>query len=39
AELDASGRNYQEMVRTFHDVDHPVGFAEGAYLKCVFVQL
>jgi 23S rRNA (cytosine1962-C5)-methyltransferase len=25
-----------EIVRTTHDVDHPVGFREGAYLKAGF---
>ncbi len=24
---------------TFHAVDHPIGFAEGGYLKCLYLQL
>ncbi len=32
--LKASGRRYMIKEKTFHDIDHPVGFAEGAYLKC-----
>jgi 23S rRNA (cytosine1962-C5)-methyltransferase len=38
-QLKNSGRPFQERTRTYHDVDHPIGFPEGAYLKCVFVQL
>ncbi len=37
--LSQTGRSFREMERSFHDVDHPVGFPEGAYLKCVFIQL
>lgn len=33
----SSGRSSQELERTFHDVDHPIGFAEGAYLKSVYL--
>ncbi len=29
-------RPLQEIARTGHPLDHPVGFAEGAYLKCLF---
>lgn len=25
--------------KTFHAIDHPIGFAEGAYLKCIYLQL
>lgn len=32
----AVGRPLQEIVRTGHDTDHPVGFREGAYLKAGF---
>lgn len=31
--LNASGRAWTLRDKTFHDVDHPVGFPEGAYLK------
>ncbi len=37
--LDRSGRKYKELERTFHDIDHPIGFPEGAYLKAVYFQL
>lgn len=30
--------SFQEMDRTFHDVDHAVGFLEGAYLKAVYFK-
>jgi 23S rRNA (cytosine1962-C5)-methyltransferase len=37
--LDAAedaGRSMREIARTGHDVDHPIGFREGAYLKAGF---
>ena len=37
--LKNSGRNFKELDRTTHDVDHPIGFPEGAYLKCGYFQL
>jgi 23S rRNA (cytosine1962-C5)-methyltransferase len=30
------GRSLSEIERTGHAFDHPVGFKEGAYLKCLF---
>jgi len=30
------GRSLQEIERTAHPLDHPIGFREGAYLKCLF---
>ncbi|TVR20891.1 MAG: class I SAM-dependent rRNA methyltransferase [Anaerolineaceae bacterium] len=33
------GRPCVEMARTFHALDHPIGFAEGAYLKCLYLHL
>ena len=30
------GRPLREIERTGHPLDHPVGFPEGAYLKCLF---
>ncbi len=27
------------LKKTYHDVDHPITFQEGAYLKCVYYQL
>ncbi len=31
-----SNRRLAEIERTGHAVDHPIGFKEGAYLKCLF---
>ncbi len=31
--LQSSGRRFRELERTFHDVDHPIAFEEGKYLK------
>ena len=31
-------RDFRLVDQTFHDVDHPVGFAEGAYLKTGFYR-
>lgn len=36
---DAAGRELRQMVRTGHDIDHPVSFPEGAYLKAGFWQV
>lgn len=33
-----AGRPLQEIERTGHALDHPIGFPEGAYLKCLFAQ-
>lgn len=30
------GRPLHELERTAHPLDHPIGFPEGAYLKCLF---
>jgi 23S rRNA (cytosine1962-C5)-methyltransferase len=35
----AAGRPLTELSRTFHPLDHPIGFDEGAYLKCLFARL
>lgn len=35
----SSGAKLHEIERTGHALDHPVGFAEGAYLKCLFARL
>jgi len=37
--LQKSGRKYQEIERSLHDVDHPIGFKEGAYLKSIYFRL
>ena len=33
-----AGRTLKEIERTGHALDHPVTYAEGAYLKCLFAQ-
>lgn len=37
--LKRSGRPYRELERRFHDIDHPVSFPEGAYLKAIYYRL
>ena len=37
--LNYSGRKWKELERTGHDVDHPATFAEGKYLKSLYVEL
>lgn len=39
AVLHASGRGFKLLDKTFHDVDHPIGFPEGAYLKSGFYRV
>ena len=34
-----AGRRLTEIERTGHALDHPIGFKEGAYLKCLFAVL
>ncbi|MDX1412648.1 MAG: class I SAM-dependent rRNA methyltransferase [Candidatus Promineifilaceae bacterium] len=34
-----AGWRFREIERTAHPIDHPVGFPEGAYLKCLFGQV
>lgn len=34
-----SGRTYREIARSLHDIDHPIGFKEGAYLKSIYFEL
>jgi 23S rRNA (cytosine1962-C5)-methyltransferase len=31
--------SYEILEKTFHDIDHPIGFPEGAYLKTIYFQL
>lgn len=38
-EFEASGRVFQEIQRTTHDVDHPEGIEELNYLKAVYVEV
>jgi len=37
--LQKSKRSFRELKRTFHDIDHPIGFPEGAYLKSVYFRV
>lgn len=37
--LEKMGLPYTIREKTQHDVDHPIGFKEGAYLKCVYVEM
>jgi len=36
--LSQSGRKFKLADKTFHDVDHPIGFPEGAYLKTGYYE-
>ncbi|SNR15927.1 class I SAM-dependent rRNA methyltransferase [Tenacibaculum jejuense] len=36
--LKASKRRFKIEAKTYHDIDHPIGFPEGAYLKCGYYQ-
>ena len=37
--LQKNNVNYSIARKTMHDLDHPIGFKEGAYLKCIYVQI
>ncbi|OBQ56588.1 class I SAM-dependent methyltransferase [Tamlana sp. s12] len=36
--LDKTNRPYKMILKTEHDTDHPIGFPEGAYLKCGYYR-
>lgn len=38
-ELEKSKRKIKLLENTYHDIDHPITFEEGAYLKCVYFQI
>jgi 23S rRNA (cytosine1962-C5)-methyltransferase len=38
-ELHRSRRPFEVLEKTFHDIDHPIGFAEGAYLKSIYFKI
>ena len=38
-QITASGKPFKVLEKTFHDVDHPITFPEGAYLKCGYYQI
>ena len=37
--LRTSGRPFKTILKTTHDIDHPIGFPEGAYLKCGYYRM
>jgi len=37
--ISSSGKSFIKLDKTYHDIDHPITFAEGAYLKCGYYQL
>ncbi len=37
-ELIKSGRIFKTVLQTRHDIDHPIRFKEGAYLKCSYYK-
>jgi len=37
--LDKTNYNYEVLTKTHHDIDHPIGFKEGAYLKCIYLKI
>jgi 23S rRNA (cytosine1962-C5)-methyltransferase len=37
--LQTENANYKVLEKTLHDTDHPIGFKEGAYLKCIYIQI
>lgn len=39
SELNHQGINYIIERKTYHDIDHPITFPEGAYLKCGYYRL
>lgn len=36
--LSSSNRNFDTVLKSAHDMDHPVSFPEGAYLKCGYYR-
>ena len=36
--LVSANRGYKVVLKTQHDTDHPIGFPEGAYLKCGYYR-
>lgn len=36
--LKRGNKNYELILQTFHDTDHPISFPEGAYLKCGYYR-
>jgi len=38
-EISITGRTAVDVIRTSHPIDHPIGFPEGEYLKCLFATI
>lgn len=38
AGMDSTGMPYEQTRKAFHDIDHPISFSEGAYLKCGYYK-
>ena len=38
-EISSTGRTAVDVIRTSHPIDHPIGFPEGEYLKCLFATI
>ncbi len=36
--LESGKRRFKTELKTYHDSDHPIGFSEGAYLKCAYYR-
>ncbi len=34
-----TGRSFEILEKTYHDIDHPITFPEGAYLKCGYYRV
>ena len=37
--IQTSGRMFEVLEKTYHDIDHPITFPEGAYLKCGYYRV
>mgnify|MGYP000120429539 CR=1 FL=1 len=37
--LGSQGVSFEVLETTAHDSDHPIGFKEGAYLKCIYLRI
>lgn len=37
--MQTTNTNYTILEKTNHDIDHPIGFKEGAYLKCIYIRI
>ena len=37
--INKTNYNYEVITHTLHDIDHPISFKEGAYLKCIYLKI